>query len=155
MNKSSIAPRYIPVTAGVLAAAFLMLPKLQPVQAAKKPKPFTVKGTYTGTYLSVDTTISGPIKLVVSSYKKLPAPNTYLVNGKLSIGNQVKNLKCQGTYNADARYISVNTPRPRGYAGTFAGALATDDKTFTGSFAYTPVNAPGNSVIGTATIAKR
>jgi hypothetical protein len=155
MNKSSIAPRYIPVTVGALAAALLLLPQLQPVQAAKKPKPFIVKGTYTGTYLSQDTTISGPIKLVVSSYKKLPAPNTFLVKGKLSIGTKLKNQKCQGVYNGDARYISVNAPTARGYAGTFAGTLGGDEKTFTGTFAYTHVPELDEQVLGTATVAKR
>lgn len=155
MNNSSITPRFIPVTFGALAAALLLLPQLQPVQAARRPKPFTVKGTYTGTYLSQDTTLSGPIKLVISGYKKLPAPNTYLVKGKLSIGTKLKNQKCQGVYNADARYIAVNAPKPRGYAGTFAGTLGGDDKTFVGTFAYTHVPELDEQVIGTATVAKR
>lgn len=78
-----------------------------------------------------------------------------LVTGKITLGTKTKNQKCQGVYNADARYLSVNAPVASGYAVTFAGTVGSDDKTITGTFGYTHVPALDEQVIGTATIAKR
>jgi hypothetical protein len=156
MNGTLIAPRLIPAAAGVLACSLLLLPQLRPAQAAKKPKPFNVKGSYTGTYLSQDGTITGPLKLVISGAKKLtPAATQLFITGKITAGTKVKNLKCQGFYNPAERALSINSPVPSGYGVTFTGTLAEDNKTFAGYFSYSHFPVNDDQLLGTATIAKR
>jgi hypothetical protein len=136
-----------------VAASILFLPQLKPAQAARR---FNVKGSYTGTYLSQDSTISGPMKLVISSAKAFPpGSSNLLVKGKLTIGTKLKNQKCQGFYNPTAKSLSVNAPTANGYAGTFAGTLGEDSKSFNGVMSYTHFPQGDEQLLGTATISKR
>jgi hypothetical protein len=156
VNSASITPRFVRATLGVVTASFLLLSQHQPTQAAKKPKPFNIKGSYSGTYLSQDTTLSGPLKVVISGAKKLtPGATTLFVQGKITLGTKTKNQKCQGFYNPDARYLAINAPVASGYSVSFAGTVGEDNKTITGTFGYTHVPALDEQVIGSATIAKR
>lgn len=156
MNSTLIARRLVLATAGVLAASAFFFPQLRPAQAAKKPKPFKIQGTYNGTYLSQDTTLSGPLKIVISSAKKLiPSDSRLFVQGKITLGTKTKNQKCQGFYNPVEKSLAINAPVENGYAVTFNGDLAADQKTFNGTFSYTHFPVQDEQVIGTATVAKK
>jgi hypothetical protein len=137
-----------------LAAVAVLSPTLRPA-SAKPADPNSPKGSFSGTYISDDETLSGPIKLSITSVKNSPVAGTLQVKGKLTIGSKVKNKPYTGTYMVADRSIVGGTLVPRGYAGSFSGTLSQDGKTLTGEWGYNTIPQDSDQHQGTATMSRR
>jgi len=154
VNRSQNVARVTRPALIALAAVALLSPRVHPASAAPAD-PNSPKGSFSGTYISDDQTLSGPIKLSITSVKSAGVPGNLTVKGKLTIGSKVKNKPYTGNYMTADRFLSGGTLVPRGYAGSFSGTLSQDGKTFTGEWGYNTVPQDSDQHQGTASMSKR